>query len=136
MIQFTEDMKIGVPHIDAQHQELIDLANKTASLCEQNPSEEQMKECLDFLGNYVVKHFGDEEALQIESNYPRYPQHKEIHQEFVGTFQSLYARFEKSGPTEELSRIFNRSVSNWIVTHIKMEDIVFGKHYAHVNQGG
>lgn len=128
-MQFTEDMKIGVPHIDLQHKEMMDFADKTVALCTANPSREEMQEHLDFLGNYVVKHFGDEEKLQIESKYPRYPQHKEIHDEFVRTFHSLYAEFQKNGPSSELSSILTSKVTNWIITHIKKEDITFGKHY-------
>lgn len=132
MMKFTDDMKIGVPYIDSQHKSLIDFANKAASLCVANPSKEEMKECLDFLGEYVVKHFNDEEKLQIESKYPRYKQHKEIHQEFVDTFKSLYAEFEKNGPSDELTYALTNRVSNWILTHIKREDVVFGKHYTKV----
>lgn len=128
-MQFTEDMKIGVPHIDSQHRSLIDFVNEAASLCITNPSKEEMEKCLNFLGDYVVKHFGDEEKLQVESKYPRYHQHKEIHNEFVGTFKSLYAEFQKNGPTDELSFALANTVSNWVVTHIKMEDVQFGKHY-------
>lgn len=132
MMRFTEDMKIGIPHIDSQHKGLIDFANKASSLCVANPSREEMEECLDFLGDYVVKHFSDEEKLQIESKYPRYRQHKEIHQEFVGTFASLYAEFQKNGPSAELSSALTDRVLNWIMTHIKMEDVAFGKHYTKV----
>ena len=132
MIQFTEDMKLGIPHIDSQHKSMIDFANRAASLCDTNPDQEEMKECLDFLGNYVFEHFRDEEALQIESNYPRYQQHREIHQEFVGTFNSLYAEFQKNGASHKLSLALTNSVSNWIITHIKKEDIEFGKHYSKV----
>lgn len=129
MIYFTEDLKIGVPHVDQQHRELIDFANNASSLCNTNPSYEEMKACLEFLGNYVVKHFGDEEQLQIDSGYPRYDQHKQIHREFVDTFNSLYAEFQKNGPSAELSHALTNRVTNWIVTHIKREDASFGKYY-------
>lgn len=132
MIIFTEDMKIGVPYIDSQHKSLIDLANKVSSLCVANPSKEEMKECLDFLGDYVVNHFNDEEKLQIESKYPRYQQHKEIHREFVETFMSLYSEFQKNGVSKELSLALTNGISNWIITHIKVEDITFGKYYTKV----
>lgn len=130
MIQFMEDMKIGVPNVDSQHQGLIDFANKAAALSNANPSREDMKECLDFLGNYVIQHFTDEEELQIESKYPRFLQHKAIHSEFVETFKSLYAEFQANGPSDALSYALNNSVSDWIITHIKKEDIAFGKHYS------
>lgn len=130
MILFTNEMKIEIPHIDSQHKSLVDFANKATSLCAANPSKEEMKECLDFLGNYVIRHFSDEEKLQLESNYPRYRQHKEIHEEFVRTFLSMCAEFEKYGPSEELSVALTKRVSNWIITHIKVEDVRFGQHYA------
>ena len=135
MLQFTEDMKIGIPHIDSQHRSLVDFVNKAAALSAADPTKEEMKECLDFLGNYVVQHFQDEEQAQIESKYPRYNEHKEIHDEFVGTFKSLYAEFERSGPTEELATILANQVSNWVMTHIQMEDMVFGSHYNKVKLG-
>ena len=129
MMKFTEDMKIGVPHVDAQHRSLVEFVNKASELCASMPTKEEMQECLDFLGNYVVQHFKDEEEIQIECKYPRYPQHKEIHAEFVGTFQTLYAKFQKDGPTEELANVLANQVANWVFTHIKMEDIEVGKHY-------
>lgn len=129
MMRFAEDMKIGVPHIDRQHEELVDSVNKLSSLGETNPSKEEMKKYLDFLGKYVVRHFSDEEQLQIESKYPRYRQHKEIHEEFVGTFKSLYAEFEKNGTSANLVIDITNKVSNWIIMHIKREDVAFGKHY-------
>lgn len=129
MLQFTEDMKIGMPLIDSQHKSMIDFANKLSVLCEENPGKEGLMESLDFLGNYVVQHFSDEEKLQVESNYPRYEQHRGIHQEFVETFQSLHAEFEKNGPSAEFTEALTNSVFNWIITHIKKEDVVFGKHY-------
>lgn len=131
---FTEEMKIGIPHIDAQHKGLIDFANKVSSLSAANPGKEEMKECLNYLGEYVVRHFHDEEQMQVESDYPRYQQHRAIHQEFVETFQSLYSEFLKNGPTEELSAALNTRVSSWIITHIKKEDVEFGKHYTKVKR--
>lgn len=129
MVQFTDDMKLGIHHIDLQHESLVDFVNRAAALSGRDPSKEEMRACLDFLGNYVVKHFSDEEELQVESYYPRYRQHREIHQEFVRTFESLCKEFEKNGPTEDLSIALTKRVSNWIITHIKMEDLRFGEHY-------
>jgi len=129
MMEFSEDMKIGVPHIDAQHSSLVEFVNKAAELCASQPSKEEMQESLDFLGNYVVQHFQDEEQIQIDSKYPRYKQHKEIHDEFVGIFKGLYAKFQEDGPTEEIARVLANQVTNWVSTHIQMEDIEVGKHY-------
>lgn len=130
MLKFTEEMKIGVAHIDAQHRELVDLVQKASALGVTNPSREEMKKCLDFLGGYVVKHFGDEEKLQIQSKYTGYERHRKIHQEFVDTFKSLYADFQENGPSARLSFALTNTISNWVIMHIKREDVAFGRHYA------
>lgn len=134
MIRFTEDMKLGIPHIDSQHKSMIDFANRAAFLCDTNPDKEQMRQFLDFLYNYITEHFRDEEELQIVSNYPRYQKHRDIHREFVVTFNALYEEFQKNGPSHELSLALTNSVTNWIITHIKKEDIEFGKHYSKVKR--
>lgn len=129
MIRFTEDMKIGVPHIDEQHKSLVEFANKAADVCQSDPTKEEMKGYLDFLGTYVTRHFKDEEQLQVESRYPRYRLHKEIHSEFVRTFVSMCEEFEKYGVSDEFSVMLTSRVSNWIITHIKKEDVAFGEYY-------
>ncbi|MCL1852499.1 MAG: bacteriohemerythrin [Peptococcaceae bacterium] len=130
MYQFTDDMRTDIKHIDNQHKELVDLVNNAASLGIANPSKEDMKKCLDFLGQYVIKHFGDEEKLQKESNYPNYAHHKKIHDDFITTFKELYADFEKNGPSPKLSFALSNTLTSWLITHIKREDVKFGKHYA------
>ncbi|MCL1790666.1 MAG: bacteriohemerythrin [Peptococcaceae bacterium] len=130
MFQYTDDMKTSIKHIDNQHKELVDLVNRAASVGVTNPSKEEMKNCLDFLGQYVVKHFEEEEKLQKESSYPNYAQHKKIHDDFIKTFKDLYADFEKNGPSAKLSFALSNTVTHWLITHIKREDVKFGKHYA------
>jgi hemerythrin len=132
MFQFTDDMKTGIQHVDDQHRQLVDLVNQASSLGVSNPDKAEMKTCLDFLGEYVVKHFGDEEKLQQESSYPDFPRHQKIHEDFVQTFKTMYADFEANGPSSNLSFALSNTVTNWLIAHIKVEDVKFGKHYAGV----
>ncbi|MCL1916832.1 MAG: hemerythrin family protein [Peptococcaceae bacterium] len=132
MFQFTDDLKTNIQHIDSQHRELVKMVNHTAALGTSNPSKEEMKKCLDFLGEYVVKHFGDEEALQMASAYPYYDHHKHIHDSFIKSFKALYADFEVTGPTSKLAYALSYTVSDWLISHIGGEDVKFGKYFANV----
>ena len=129
MFHFTDDMRLGIQHIDNQHKELVVLVNHAASLDITNPNRFEIFECLNFLGEYVVKHFTDEENLQQESNYLYYPQHKIIHENFIATFKDLYTDFKVNGATSTLGFGLSHTVSNWLVSHIKGEDLRFGKHF-------
>ncbi|MCL1791257.1 MAG: bacteriohemerythrin [Peptococcaceae bacterium] len=132
MFQFTDEMRTEIEHIDSQHKELVELVNHAAVLGETNPDRGDMKSCLDFLGEYVVKHFGDEEKLQVDSSYPNYVQHKTIHDNFIETFQELYADFENNIPMSKLTFVLSTTVSHWLITHIKSEDVKFGRYFARV----
>jgi hemerythrin len=94
-------------------------------------SGEETKRMLDFLGEYVVKHFGDEEALQKQSGYPKYEWHKSQHLLFICEFDKLRREFEANGATPDFILKLNTSVTNWIVRHIKSVDVEFGKYYQH-----
>ena len=129
MIALTKDMQVGVPKIDEQHKELIDRLNKVTSMGAKSVSKEETQRTLDLLGEYIVKHFGDEEALQRQSGYPKYEWHKGQHQIYVGEFKKLKSEFLANGISVKFTLDLNNSIINWIVRHIKSVDVEFGKYY-------
>ncbi len=90
---------------------------------------EETKKTLDLLGEYIVRHFSDEEALQKQSGYPKYEWHKGQHQIYIGEFRKLKAEFAANGISAKFTLDLNNSIINWIVRHIKSVDMDFGKYY-------
>ncbi len=130
MIAFTKDMEIGVPKIDAQHKELIDRLNAVIAMGAKSVSVEETQKTLKFLGDYIIQHFGDEENLQKQSQYPKYDWHRGQHKIYVAEFQKLQEEFKASGVSAKFTLALNNSIVAWIVRHIKTADVEFGKHYA------
>ena len=131
MISVTSDLLTYVPQIDAQHKELFELINKaevTAMSAENANSKEETENALKFLGEYIIKHFGDEEQLMLKSGYPKYEWHRTWHQWYISEFDGLKAEYAKNGPSKEFTEILNKSVIRWIVKHIKTVDVVLGQH--------
>ena len=79
-------------------------------------------ETLDFLTGYAVKHFADEEKLQVDHNYPDYLMHKRLHDEFKGVVVDLVQRVIKEGPTAELIQVVSSTIGAWLLNHIKGDD--------------
>jgi len=131
MFQFIDAMKTNIKHIDDQHRELIKMMNHVMDLGT-NTSKTEMKRCLDFLGEYIAKHFREEEAVQRVSAYPDYNRHKKIHDDFIKVFEALNEDFEISGPTSKFAYAFSYTVSDWLVSHIGDEDVKFGKYFVKV----
>jgi hemerythrin len=133
MIALTKDMEVGIPKIDAQHRELVDRLNAVTAMGTKSVSKEETQKTLDLLGEYIVKHFGDEEAMQKQSGYPKYEWHKGQHQLYVAEFMKLKKEFMANGVSALFTLNLNNSIINWIVRHIKTVDVEFGKHYRNIS---
>ena len=59
-------------------------------------------------------------------NYPLLEQHKKIHAEFIGAVKQLEEDFEEEGATGSLAESINTLLINWLIKHIKGEDVKFG----------
>ena len=113
---------LGNDQVDAQHRQLFDLVNSLVQSCADGSNTEKVKKTLDFLVNYTVQHFDDEEALQIQCNYPDYEKHKQLHEDFKPVVAKLIQRFEECGSSEKLCIDIKTIVVKWLAHHILTED--------------
>ena len=129
MIALTKDMEVGVPKIDEQHRELVSRINAVTSMGTTSATREETQKTLSLLGEYIIKHFSDEEALQRQSGYPKYEWHKGQHQLYIDEFKKLRKEFDTNGASMKFTLDLNNSIITWIVRHIKSVDVEFGKYY-------
>ena len=128
MIILSKDMEVGVEKIDKQHKELINRLNAVVSMGLKAISKEETQKTLDLLGDYIVKHFTDEEVLQRQSGYPKYEWHRVQHQIYINEFKKLKAEFAANGYSPKFTLDLNSSIIGWIVKHIKSVDVELGKY--------
>lgn len=129
MITLTRDMEIGVGKIDEQHRELIDRINAVSKMGMGSVSRDETQKTIDLLGEYIIKHFNDEEALQKKSGFPKHEWHREQHKLFINGFENLKKEFMANGPSAKFTLDLSKSIIEWIVKHIKSADVEFGKYY-------
>jgi len=125
-IAWNESYALGNEQVDAQHKNLFELVSKLIGACIAGHETEKLQEILDFLVNYTVQHFTDEEALQLVFNYPEYVKHKKLHEDFKVTVGELVKNFLDNGSSIELSNNVNKIVVRWLVNHITYEDKKIG----------
>ena len=128
MYKITNDMKTNVELIDKQHEELFSRINEVVSMSTKAASKEETEKTLKFLGDYIVRHFSDEESLQRKHGYPKYEWHRQQHQNFVKAFNDLKQEYRNNGPSVQYTMQLNKSIIEWIVKHIKTVDVELGKH--------
>lgn len=117
-MKWEEKWSVGVDKIDTQHQELFNRIDQLVTAMKTGKGKDEVIGTLDFLEEYVIKHFNDEEELQKKNNYPKYEiQHRE-HEEFKDSLRELRRVFETTG----ISAIFvinvQQKISNWWRKHI------------------
>ncbi|MDR2706059.1 MAG: bacteriohemerythrin [Planctomycetaceae bacterium] len=120
---WSKDLETGNPLIDSQHQQLIKAVNDLLDACSTGQGRDKLHQTLDFLVSYTVKHFGDEEKLQLQHQYPDYVNHKNLHEHFKVFVQDLVTQMKTAGPTTSLVSKVTFGVGDWLVNHIKREDI-------------
>lgn len=125
---WDKSLETGNLSIDSQHKSLINAINELLEACSQGKGRNEVSKTLNFLQDYVVKHFADEEMLQLKSSYPDYKAHKEKHESFKVTVKNIADEFKGSGATIQLVAKVNSSIGGWLISHIKTEDKKVAAH--------
>ena len=118
---------VGVSRIDEEHKQLFITVNSLIDAIENGAGKEDLKKVLEFLIQYTVSHFNDEEEVQRKSGYPNFENHRKIHEKFKKTALELAAEAEKNGSSEALVKEVKRKIGDWLVTHVTGEDAKIGK---------
>jgi len=64
-VAWKSSYELGNEAVDSQHRMLFELVSGLVSSCMDGTDVTKLSETLGFLANYTVKHFEDEEGLQV-----------------------------------------------------------------------
>ena len=125
---FTSDLATGNDLIDSEHRELIDTINNLLIACGEGKGRGEIHKTLEFLNDYIVYHFNDEEKLQRKYGYPDYENHKRYHEEYKRIVAGILNEFGQGGATVALISKINQAIAAWLINHIKKEDVKVAAH--------
>ncbi|MDR2864213.1 MAG: hemerythrin family protein [Spirochaetaceae bacterium] len=124
--QWSESLATGNEQIDEQHKQLFEAINNLMKACRQGQGGAELKKSIDFLNDYTIKHFFDEQVIQQKYKYPDYENHKNIHEGFKATVRDFSHKLILKGASEELANEVRTQIGDWLVNHIKTQDIRLG----------
>jgi len=125
---WSNDLATGNEKIDKQHKQLVSALNDLIGACASGQGRAKLNSTLDFLIDYVVQHFADEEKLQQQFNYPGYASHKNLHEAFKINVGELAKSLKTEGATVVLVGKVNSFLGGWLIKHIKQEDMKVAAH--------
>ena len=121
-VKWDEKLATGCAEIDEQHKEIFVRFNTLLEACDKGRSRDLLAEILEFMNNYVLQHFSDEERLQSSVDYPQFSAHKAVHEELGGRFVLLQVKFAAHGATVQLVIETCKLLSEVLFEHIHLHD--------------
>ncbi|MCL2067302.1 MAG: bacteriohemerythrin [Treponema sp.] len=118
---------VGQELIDSQHKELFSAINKIIRACNSG-NRTEFNNSIDFLINYVNKHFSEEQELQKSEKYPDYQNHKKIHEAYKVLIEKHAVQWRALGPSEAVIKDVRAKVGDWLISHIKAQDVRVGAY--------
>lgn len=130
VIEWTNELKLGVPAMDAEHRQLLRLTNDFLSAAKEHAPFSRLTRIMGELIARARIHFQAEETLLDHAGYPGLAGHRSEHARLLVDAQRLYERFTTleadAGADEAASRDLTleaaRFLQRWLVDHILAED--------------
>lgn len=119
MFTWTEDLEIDKGQIDADHKQLIDIANEVACIEDLENQGEDLRRAIRKLYKYVKEHFTREEAFMLALEYSDREAHKLKHVEITGMMNETLT---SSHHLSEMRDKFCEIMQHWVLVHISQED--------------
>ena len=127
-VAWSSDLETGNEVIDSQHRQIFKLTSDLIEAFENNKGNEVIDKTLNFLASYTVRHFTDEEALQLEHEFPDYENHKRAHEDFKEKIEEMTRQYRQDSASLDFGSRVNSIIVRWLLKHIKREDSKIAEH--------
>lgn len=124
IIEWSERFSLNHELLDAQHQELFELANAAQRLDPNNANKAELGRLFKEFYDYMGKHFKEEEAYMQSIDYPLYEKHKKFHESIIEGMTKILK--EKKGVVE-LQKNIQMIAKKWLAEHILENDLQIEK---------
>ncbi len=125
-VLWNTSLETGSDEIDLQHKELFKRVDGLLAAVDKGTDREETSKIVQYLTDYVVLHFGNEESYMAKYAYSSASAHKAQHDQFVKNFLKLKERLMIEGINAELADDTKQLVVDWLINHIKYSDRALG----------
>jgi hemerythrin-like metal-binding protein len=116
---------VGIKEIDRQHGILVQLINRLDQGVKRKISKGTLEDIANYLADYTVFHFGYEEKLLHDNDYPGLGAHKAVHQNFVNKVQHYQNQLKSQDAVLVAGEILE-FLKGWLLDHIQKTDKQYG----------
>jgi len=120
LLTWRDDFSVGVPAVDHEHRELIDLINRLHDQLVRPVSEASIDEFLGEIYARIAAHFALEERIMRAQHYDRYREHKNDHERLLDDLRDIMDRHEDSYDYDDAA--LAGTLEHWFGDHFRTHD--------------
>jgi hemerythrin len=120
-IPWTDQLSVGVPEIDRQHQKLLELFNALDEALSRGAAAKMVRPLLAELASYTHYHFSTEQNMMRLHRCTGIDEHVAKHDEFTAKIRHLEHVLQADG-SESAALETSRFLREWIVKHVIVAD--------------
>jgi hemerythrin len=135
-VKWIPEYEVGIKLLDAQHRELVSLANDLYRACvaTDNSVGAVFKEAMSKMVEYVRFHFHAEDVLLEQIGYPDYLAHKKEHKILIKKVLEAAEDYNKGNKL--VPNHFVRTLKDWVFSHIAVSDQRFAVYVSELKKRG
>lgn len=123
LVEWSDELSVGIEEIDEQHKVLVGLVNNMHAAIVEHKGSDATKVILRQLIQYTVIHFAVEESLMRIFDYDDYETHKLHHRELTKQVLDLKRKVDRGHTT--ISFELMHFLKQWLTNHITKEDMLY-----------
>ena len=120
LIIWSDEYSIGVPDVDREHEQLIELINRLYNKFEEDSSETTVLEVLKEIHRDMSAHFSNEEKFMRERGYDQYVDHKSEHALLLDEIKEVMFYYEEISDFDKGA--LGEHLKKWFIVHFKTKD--------------
>jgi hemerythrin len=125
LYEWSDDICVGIPVIDVQHKNLVEILNRLHESIASGLAEHQIHEILQELVRYASEHFEQEESYLRLVHASSVESHIDMHNEFANYVMETEKALLGAGRAEAQELFY--FLGSWLMHHIKQEDKVLSR---------
>ncbi|WP_172822795.1 bacteriohemerythrin [Paramagnetospirillum marisnigri] len=132
VIEWDESLSVGDEEMDRHHRRLLEMLCRLHAVMRTVDANTAVGQVLADLLAYTEFHFDEEEKCMRRVGFPRLEAHRESHAALTGAVLSMKADYDQE-PGSLLAEELFEFLSDWLLRHIKAEDMAYKPYMLKAN---
>jgi hemerythrin-like metal-binding protein len=120
LIEWTQELSVGIEPLDQQHQNLVEIINKFNESRRRGKAGKIMNQILNEMIGYTQEHFAFEEKMMEEAGYDGLKLHQSQHRQLLQKLERF--QFDFVSKDRRITAEMGDFLDYWLTSHILKHD--------------